>query len=188
VVHQLQAPEVIEAVIAYHKADIEENIAIHKAKIRQQKRRLAYQNLIAATVEFDGVIVDSDNDEVLVPELLRIIRQKKVDEAEILQELVSACLAVANTAAEDRDEAAEGSALKDFNEFKEDFLKLLDDEQEASAAVNSICENLEFAEAVANDEHVIKPLRYLAQIVVKTSGANQLPKLTQARQIGFSAS
>ena len=62
IVHEFASNEVLEAAVGFFKADIEENIAIFKAKVAKNRRYEALIQACSALGVHDGVFPEEDED------------------------------------------------------------------------------------------------------------------------------
>lgn len=189
--HAITSPELAEAAIAWHQADIEENAAILRRDVARLKLRDAMYRFRSALAEIEGVCVASDDLYVIIPRL-EVWRSEPEQLKRILpQKVVAFCRSLS------KGELDMGKIRKGYipNEFKElqvigEFVKdVIDfmeaDGQQGAEHVSSICDNAELAQQLAEDGKAPPPIRFLAQSVVNAKSI--AAKSSGKRPIGFGA-
>ena len=183
VAYPFTSPKVLDAVVEFFKADIAENIAIYQVKLARNDRLMKLMNLRVALGEAQGVFVDEEDGEHVVPELLAVVR---VTKAKMLQQVVQASLTLAHNNGDENAEqpswpAGLGDGIQDFANDLSEFIAT--NGEEGREIVTRVCEDINFAKKVCNDEELPRCIRFLAQVVVEANTNNHLPK--KKRRIGF---
>ena len=184
VAHSFSSAEALDAAVAFHQADIGENLAIFKVKTARNERRLALMNIVKALGESQGVFVDEDEGEHIIPELLVVTRVSKSAKSKMLQQVVEATMTLATNGNGDSEDIKWPSSIsEDFRNDLEEFLSANGDA--GREIITRVCHDAGFAKKVRQDEEMPRPIRFLAQIVVEASSNNRLPN--RERKIGFSS-
>ena len=186
IAHCFTSTKVLDAAVDFFKADIAENVAIFKVKLARNDRVMKLMNLRVALGEFQGVFVDEEEGERVVPELLSVIRVTKSAKTKMLQQVVQASMTLANN---NGDEEADppswptglGDGIQDFANDLTEFITTNGDE--GREMVTRVCQDIGFAKKVCNEEGLPHPVRFLAQVVIKTNTNNRLQD--EERRIGF---
>jgi hypothetical protein len=191
VAYPFTSSKVLDAVVEFFKADIAENIAIYQVKLARNARLLKLMNLRVALGEAQGVFVDEEDGEHIVPELLAVLRVTKSAKTKMLQQVVQASMTQASMtlAHNNGDENAEqpswpaglGDGIQDFANDLSEFIAT--NGEEGREIVTRVCEDINFAKEVCNNEDLPRPIRFLGQVVVEANTNNHLPK--KERRIGF---
>jgi hypothetical protein len=184
VVAAFTSPLVLEAVLAFHKADIEENIAIYKAKVAHSERQLKFMNMRVALGAAQGYFVDDEAGDRVVPAMLAVMRTSKEAKTRMLHQLVQTLKrgAEQGVAPEEADlPAGLGDGVKALSADLTEFEQINGDN--GRQLVVQVCEDASFAEKVSADERLPKCIRFLAQVVSEISTSNKLP--APERRMGF---
>jgi len=192
VVHSFAAEEMFKEALAYHRADIEENIAVLKAKLATERREAAAARFRLSIGEHEGFFLEED-DHICLHQM-EIQRRDKVRERARLRALVDFCRSlgageapltleqVANGMLPDglRGRAVMISFTKDLAEF------LSETGDEGRQFILRICDDTDLAAKVFEDEGMPKPVRYLAKCATSVrEGTLKAPKTE--RKVGFCA-
>jgi len=185
--HVFHAPEVRDAMVGYFRADIAENEAIYRFQVARNAKRAARLRLEVALGEHDGVFVEEDAGDEIVPELQGVTRVSKQARVAKLRRVVEASARLAERPEEPEAEGlwfppSLGEGVEDFARDLSEILKV--GGEKARSLVLRVCNDIDIAKRVESDPDMPKPLRYLAGIVAKTWAEISTP-LT-CRQIGFS--
>ena len=180
IAHHISSPMVLDAVVEFFKSDIEKNEAIFRVKVARNERLLKLMNLRVTLGEAQGVFVDEEDGEHVVPELLAVVR---VTKAKMLKQVVHASMTLANNNGDENAEQPSWPAgvSEDFSNDLTEFINANGDQ--GREMVTRVCEDTVFAKKVCNDEEYPKPIRFLAQVIVEANSNNNLPG--QERRIGF---
>jgi len=180
VAHIFTSPKVLDAVVDFFKADIEESEAIFRVRVARNERLLKLTNLRATLGEAQGVFVDEEDGERIVPELLAVVR---VNKSKMLKQVVQASITLANNNGDDNEEQPLWPAGigDDFSNDLTEFVSANGDQ--GREMVLLVCEDTVFAKKICNDEEYPESIRFLAEIVVEANSKNNLPG--QERRIGF---
>lgn len=186
VTHQFTSPKVLDAVVKSFKADIAENNAIFLLNLARNDRLLKQTNLRVALGEAQGVFVDEERGEHIVPEMLAVLRVTKSAKMKMLQQVVQASMTLARSNGDENAEEPSwpvglGEGIQDFANDLTEFINT--NGEQGRQMVTRVCEDHEFARRVRNNEEMPKPLRFLAQVVVEASTNIHLPE--KERRIGF---
>lgn len=184
--HSFTSPKVLDAVVDFFKADIAENVAIFQVKLARNNRLMKLMNLRVALGEAQGVFVDEEDGEHVVPELLAVLRVTKSAKTKMLQQVVEASMTLAHNNGDENAEQPSwpvglGDGIQDFANDLTEFISANGDE--GREVVTRVCQDTGFAKKVCNDEDMPKPIRFLAQVVVEAKTNNHLPD--KERRIGF---
>jgi len=186
IAHSFTSTEVIDAAVDFFKSDIAENMAIFKVKLARNDRLMKLMSLRVALGEAQGVFVDEENGEHVIPELLAVIRVTKSAKTKMLRQVVQASLTLAsNNGAGEVDPPSWPAGLgDDIQDFANDLTEFINNNGDTGREmVTRVCQDAGFAKKVCTDEDMPKPIRFLAQIVVETKTDNHLPD--KERRIGF---
>ena len=188
VAYPFTSPEVLDAAIEFFKADIAENIAIYQVKLARNDRLLKMMNLRVALGEAQGVFVDEEDGEHVVPELLAVLRVTKSAKTKMLQQVVQAAMTLAHNNGDENAEqpswpAGLGDGIQDFANDLAEFISA--NGEEGREIVTRVCEDINFAKQVCNNEEFPRPIRFLGQVVVEANTNNHLPKKKQRIGFGF---
>lgn len=188
VAYPFTSPKVLDAVVEFFKADIAENIAIYQVKLARNDRLLKMMNLRVALGEAQGVFVDEEDGEHVVPELLAVLRVTKSAKTKMLQQVVQASMTLAHNNGDENAEqpswpAGLGDGIQDFANDLTEFISA--NGEEGREIVTRVCEDTDFAKKVCNDEDMPRPIRFLGQVVVEANTNNHLPKKEQRIGFGF---
>lgn len=184
VVHAFAAPEVVEAAVAFFRADIAENEAIYRAQVAERARIAALMGVETAMGEHDGYFVDREKGERVAPEQLAVVRFDKTEQLSALRGVVEASVKLAQSNGDGADErpvfpSALGEGIREFADDLGEFIRVNGDE--GRNCVLRLCDDRDFAARAAVDENLPKPLRFLAQTVLQTSEKVRLPE----QPVGF---
>lgn len=186
--HAFTTPEVLDAVVDFFKADIAENMAIFKINLARNNRLMKMMQLRVALGEAQGVFVDDEEGERVVPELLAVIRVTDSAKTKMLRQVVQASMTLARNNGEESDDqptwpAELGKGIQNFAKDLTAFISI--NGNEGRELVMRICQDPTFAETLENDQNIPNPIRFLAEVVVKVNTHNRLPD--KERRIGFLA-
>jgi hypothetical protein len=191
VVHKFASDEVLAAAIAFFQSDIEENIAIFKARVAKNRRYEALVKVRSALGLHDGVFPNED--ESIDVERLAVIRNGRDEEQVKHRKLVEVSRALAE-AEGDPEEVLAGAQLPGPLRENEGVKAFLSDLVEFIGAngergrdlVSRVCADEKVASRVKGDDDMPKPLRFLAGIAIDLNRNEQkLP--VQHRPLGFGA-
>lgn len=180
------SPKVRDAVIEFFQADIAENEVIFRVKLARNGRLMKLMNLRVALGEAQGVFVDEEGGEHIVPELLAVLRVTKSAKTKMLQRVVQASMALADNNSDENAEepswpAGLGGGIPDFANDLQDFVDQAGDQ--GRDMVTRVCQDTGFAKSIRNDEDFPQCIKFLAQIVIEANCNNPLPE--KERRIGF---
>jgi len=187
--HVITSPELAEAAIAWHQADIEENAAIIRLEVARLKVRDAMYRFRSALAEIEGVCITSDDLYVNIPRL-EVWKSEPDKLKRILpQKVVGFCRKLAKGEL-DLSDLKKGYIPNEFKELQviDEFVKDIVDFIEASGDkgaehIASICDNTERAQQLAEEENAPPPIRFLAKSVC--TSASLLVKEKSRGPIGF---
>lgn len=184
--HSFSAPKVLGAVVDFFKADIAENVAIFQVKLARNDRLMKLMNLRVALGEGEGVFVDEEDGEYVVPELLAVLRVTKSAKTKMLQQVVEASMTLVHNNGDENAEQPSWpvglvNGIQDFVNDLTEFISANGDE--GRELVTRDCQDIVFAKKVCSAEDMPKPIRFLAQVVVEAKTNNHLPD--KERRIGF---
>ena len=191
IVHEFASDEVLAAAVGFFHADIEENIAIFKAKVAKNRRYEALVQVRSALGVHEGFFPDED--EAIDVERLAVIRNGRDEEQAKHRKLVEVSRALAE-AEGDPEAVITGAQLPGALRENEGIKAFLSDLVEFIGAngergrdlVSRVCADEAEASRVKGDEDMPKPLRFLAGIAVDLNRNGQkLP--VQHRPLGFGA-
>lgn len=196
--HTITSPEMEELAIQWHVADIEENIAIERAKLAELRAREARARFISALAETEGYCPDDDDNVVISRlEVWRVDKEKL--KRELPRKVVAFSRAVANgdVPLADLLKCKVPSAFKEIRlivEYAKDLADFLTRTgEEGHSLIKRICDDMDYAANLAKNgapdgmpDSDAAPLRFLAQQVVDTR--TPLAALNEKRRpVGFSA-
>lgn len=184
--YRFTSPQVLDAAVDFFKTDIAENIAIFQARIARNDRQRKLMELRLKLGEVQGVFVDEEKGERIVPELLGVMRITKSSKTKMLHQLVTASMTMAGDNGD--EEIAPpiwptglGDGIQDFANDLNDFVSTNGDK--GREMVMRVCQDTAFAKKVRNDEELPKAIRFLASIVTEVNTDSHLPE--RERPIGF---
>ncbi|MCA9198939.1 MAG: hypothetical protein KDA87_15430 [Planctomycetales bacterium] len=184
IVHECKSQEVFDALCEYFRTEIEEEIFLQHTKLLKLK---LLHKMIESTSEHEGKYVNSEDDEIFSPHHFGII--KPLSEEDINSKLIYICGEIINQS--DKEASCDLESLyyrlKMLNPgFKKDFEEILKKNgDKGKSFINEILYNLKFAEDVVRNVEVLKPLRYLAAVVIENRTQNKLPEINNLNKIGF---
>lgn len=190
IAHDFTSPKVLNTVVEFFRSDIEENEAIFRVKVARNNRLLKLMNLRVALGENQGVFVDEEDGERVVPELLAVVRVTKSAKTKMLQQVVQASMTLVHNNGDENAEqpswpAGLGEGIQDFANDLTEFITA--NGEEGREIVTRVCEDINFAKQVCNDEDLPRPVRFLGQVVVEANTNNHLPKKERAIGFGFAS-
>jgi hypothetical protein len=191
VVHAFASNQVLAAAVAFFQADIEEDIAIFRAKVARNRRYEAYVQVRCALGIHEGVFLDDEMS--IVVERLAVIRGGREEEQAKNRELLdlSQALAEARTDPEEVIAGAQlpGSLREDdgVKAFLADLVEfILANGKRGRDMVDRVCKDEKVASHVVGDDNMPKALRFLASISIELSRDRKtLP--AERRPVGFAA-
>ena len=183
ILHHFTVPNVIDAAIEFFKSSIEENRAIFQVKVKMNRRRMKLMALQSALGEDQGLFVNEEEGEMIVPELLAVIR---VNKTERLQQIIQTSMSLARDEKGECKDQPSWPSGTDEN-FSNDLTKFINTNgDEGRELVTRVCEDIGFARTVHNDEEMPMPIRFLAQIVTEAGKDTHIHK--KKKIIGFASS
>jgi len=186
IAHGFTSQKVLDAALDFFKSDITENMAIFEVKRAQNERLMKMMNLRTTLGEAEGVFVNEENGERIVPELLAVIRVTQSARTKMLQQVVQASMTLASSNGDKDAEqpcwpAGLGDGVQDFANDLTEFLSANGDA--GREMVTRVCQDTDFAKEIRNNEDMPRCIKFLAHLVVETNTNNQLPD--KERRIGF---
>jgi len=188
IAHYFTSPEVLDPVVEFLQSELREDIAVSRVKLARNEHVMKLMNLRVVLGQTQGVFVDEENGERIVPKLLAVVRVTKSAETKKLRELIQASRTLANNTGDDKDEQPSwpsglGEGIQDFADDLKEFISTNGDQ--GREMVSLICQDPGFAKTVSKDAEMPQCIKFLTQIVVETNTSNHLPE--KVRQIGFGA-
>jgi hypothetical protein len=191
VVHTFASNQVLAAAVAFFQADIEENIAIFRAKVAKNRRYEAYVQVRCALGIHEGVFPDDEMS--VVVERLAVIRDGCQEEQVKNRKLLDLSQALATAEGDPEEVIARaqlpGSLREDsgVKAFLADLVEFITANGERGGdMVDRVCTDEKAANHVVGDESMPKALRFLAAISIEVSrDCKTLP--AERRPVGFAA-
>ena len=172
--HTVTTPEMELLAVAWHHADIEENIALEHVKQARAKIDEARSLFITALAQHEGVYANSEDMHVLIARMEVWKADGEQLKRALPRKVIAFCLAVANGELK-FDDLRSGYYPKVFKdlqliqEFVNDLLVFCDENGDvAKQQIKGVCENLTVAHKVVEDSDATQPVRFLARQVVTT--------------------
>ena len=154
-VHTICSEEVIEKIVSYIQADIEERYYIYKAKVSANKCRAIYTEIKSLIAEKEGFFCEEHD--VIVPEILSVVKEGVEISIEEGKKLIESSLAFA------KGEEVEWPSCtpEEFINDLKTFLAVND-----YTVIEEVVKNPVIAKEYYEDESIPKPIRFLARIVL----------------------
>lgn len=191
IVHEFASDEVLAAAVAFFQSDIEENIAIFKARVAKNRRYEALVKVRSALGVHDGVFPEEE--EGIDVERLAVIRNGRGEEQAKHRKLVDVSRALAE-AEGNPEEVIAGAQLpgplrenEGVKAFLSDLVEFIGANGERGRElVSRVCADEKVASQVKGDDDMPKPLRFLAGLALDISrDGRKLP--VEQRPMGFGA-
>jgi hypothetical protein len=188
VVHRFTTAALHELAVKFFLADIEENAAILRLRLAQQRRVEALTHLHTGLAEHD--LFFGKEDDNVHENRLEVRRVSKAQELEYMRRVVrfsrdlvegTAGLTPEQVAGGELPDYLKGVAIQAYTVELGEYL--VQRGAPGSDAIRQICDDAEFAAQVEQDEQSPRPLRYLAQM----TNSVRSPVAPKAHSIGFVA-
>jgi hypothetical protein len=188
VVHRLTSPAMRELAVAFFLSDIEENAAIIRLRVAQQRRQEALTQMRAGLAKHDFFFTQEED--VLHENRLEVRRVSRVQQLEFKRKLVRFSRDLVEGALQVTPEQVASGELPDclkrapVSEYTTELGEYIVNSGELGRElVLRICDDAEFATQVEQDERNPRALRYLAQL----SNSVRDTSTYRAPAIGFAA-
>jgi hypothetical protein len=194
-VHEIVSPEMQALAIAYHEADIEENIAIERAKLAKAERLSAGARFQTGLARHEGVYAQEDDVNIVISrmEVRRI--DKNALQKHIYRKVVEFAKFVADGSEADWENVAAGRLpgplqdLKLLGSFPKDIVEYLRDSgPEGVGIIRRICEDEEFARWLWQEKQAPNAVLFLVYKVLENSQTSIKNCMTNgSRRVGFAS-
>jgi len=177
VIKRIESEEALDAVVRLRRAEIEMRAADLRLKLTQKKFAIAVEDLKLKLEEFEGI--EEDEYDWNIEKLLLVRKTKEREEAAFLS-IFEFAKSMADGTSEVSLKSIRKGNLPDhlnqaINEIKIDIKEffrdladfLLETKMEGQRKVMRICIDSDMAREVASDKDEAKPLRFLANIILK---------------------
>lgn len=188
VVHSFENRGVLESVVRFCRADILENYLLYMAKLAKHHRMLARQSMPVVLAEKEGIFVDEENGEQIVPELLSVRRVSAADKIKTFKQVVRSTLALAEAKGEPTDGGPEWpiGVMKGLGKYVNDIQEFIQATGEGGCEfISRVCTDVDFAASVRQDEKTPQCVKFLAEIVTELSKRSPIP--SKKAKVGFQA-
>lgn len=180
--------EVLSAAIEYFRADVEENLAIFRAKLARINCDQKLADIRLKLAEAQGVFVDENAGERIVPELLSVLRIDPLARTKMLRQMVHAAMALAENGDEENITVPPwpiglGDGIQEFADDLAVFLEQAGDP--GRDLVRRVCRDISYAESIEDDSSLPRCIKFLAKIAAATGRGETLP--TEKRRVGFAS-
>ncbi len=171
IVHEFSAPETFDSLVQFFRADIADDVALHRARVSRRRRAQAYKKLLADISEFDLFDLDEEGGDLLNPAHLAITRENEADEIARKRQIVDVSRVLAEEADGEEQLCPNDQALVSaFSNYFDDLASLSRvNPEETRQLIKRIVNDIGFAEKVLAGTEAPKPLRYLADCVIQCS-------------------
>ncbi len=179
---RFSSEEVHNAALAFFKADIEENIFMYRAKLIRNKRARKLMDLRRAIAEFEGIGVEDENGDPVLPGPFAERRETRSSKIKKLKQVVYAAETIANGGSRNGVPFWPAGLGDGFDIFAKDIADFIEkNESVGIEMVNRVCRDVTFAKEMCDDGEMPRCVRFLAEIVVEVKTVNRHRKGTPRR-------